>query len=142
MYDLETINKIENCSNQKNIFTTTHIQSTPIKEAKELQANMRKKKYEEEHKVEKKKKSSSIDNKLKNRKPGNYMKPLDKEKRHRVKGLVDNQGTFGSIKTDNSENNIDISQFNQCKEIIFKIKMTETEYKALIKEKAKNPKGK
>ena len=68
-----------------------------------------------------------------------YMR--DTEKRHRVKGLVDNQDTFGSIKTDNSEN-IDISQFNQCKEIIFKIKMTETEYKALIKEKAKNPKGK
>lgn len=138
MYDLETINKIENCSNQTNIFTTTHIQSTPIKEAKELQRKM---KYEEEHKVEKKKKSSSIEKKLKNRKPGNYMKPLDKEKRHRVKGQIDNQGTIGSIKTDNSEN-IDVSQFNRCKEIIFKIKMTETEYKALLKEKAKNSKAK
>ena len=138
MYDLETINKIENCSNQTNIFTTTHIQSTPIKEAKELQRKM---KYEEEHKVEKKKKSSSIEKKLKNRKPGNYMKPLDKEKRHRVKGQIENQGTFGSIKTDNSEN-IDVSQFNRCKEIIFKIKMTEMEYKALLKEKAKNSKAK
>ena len=138
MYDLETINKIENCSNQKNIFTTTHIQSTPIKEAKELQANMRKMKFEEEHKTEEKKiKNSSIDKKLKNRKPGNYMKPLDKDKRHRVKGQIDNQGTFGSIRTDNSENGIDIAQFNRCKEIIFKIKMTETEYKALVKEKSK-----
>ena len=138
MYDLETINKIENCSNLTNIFTTTHIQSTPIKEAKELQANMRKMKFEEEHKTEEKKiKNSSIDKKLKNRKPGNYMKPLDKDKRHRVKGQIDNQGTFGSIRTDNSENGIDIAQFNRCKEIIFKIKMTETEYKALVKEKSK-----
>ena len=55
MYDLETINKIENCSNLTNIFTTTHIQSTPNKEAKELQANMRKMKFEEEHKTEEKK---------------------------------------------------------------------------------------
>ena len=36
-----------------------------------------------------------------------------------------------------SENGIDIAQFNRCKEIIFKIKMTETEYKALVKEKSK-----
>lgn len=96
MYDIETLNRIENSSNQANIFTTTHIQSTP--QVKDTYESKQKKKAKideaQQESTKKKKKSSSVSKNIKNRQPNSYMKPLDKTKRHKVKGQEDTQNSY------------------------------------------------
>ena len=96
MYDIETLNKIENSSNQANIFTTTQIQTTS--QVRDTYENKQKKKSKfdesQQQSTNKKKKSSSVAKNIKNRQPNSYMKPLDKTKRHKVKGQDDTQNSY------------------------------------------------
>lgn len=101
MYDLDTINKIENSSNQANVFTTTHIQQTsPTKEVRRKE-----KREQQQETVTKKKKSSSVaKNVTVKREPNAYMKPLDKTKRHRTRdNSTHEEEKKNRIETNNSE---------------------------------------
>ena len=84
MYDMDTVNRIENSSNPNNIITTTHNQtSSPYKKELKPKITMNKQKKNETVLP-----SSQPNSSKKNKKPFNkdrqvYMKPLTKAKRYK-----------------------------------------------------------
>ena len=152
MYTYDNINRVENSAQQKNIFirdsnnlfskkitqeTKRQIleNNTPI-EKKAI--NQRKKK--EEQKAKKKTTIDSNESKkgISNKKDGSNAKS-------RVFKLTGNEGFLRQNENRKkssviTESEIDYDDYSKCREIIFKIKLSQDEYKLLLKEK-KNNKG-
>ena len=154
MYSYENINRIENSSQQKNIFIKENnnlfnkkitedtkkkilennitLQKQMIKE-KNKEDEKVKKRLGEKEKVQKPKKKKVFKNYLPNQKqilkvPGDegFMKPTERGKRASMARFVkDSENTGG----------FDYDDYSKCREIIFKIKLNPDEFKLLQKEK-------
>lgn len=148
MYTYDNINKIENSAQQKNIFIkdSNNLFSKKITEDTKKQIlennislekktiNQRKKK--EEQKIKKKTTIDSYESKKtrSNKKEGNS----------NIKSrVIKVRGDEGFLKqTENrkkssviTESEFDFDDYSKCREIIFKIKLSQDEYKLLLKEK-------
>ncbi len=148
MYSYENINKIENSSYQKNIFIkdennhlnkklTEDIKRKIIENNISLEKQIMKEKTKEEEKAKKKllgsvEKQKKIGNKkegVKNKKrvikvrgDEGFLKPTEKARK-------------SSVMIDSDNMDFDFDEYNKSREIIFKIKLKEDEYKLLLKEK-------
>ena len=153
MYSYENINRVENSSQQKNIFIKENnsifnkkITEDTKKKIMEnnipLEKQIIKEKNKEEEKAQTKLVGRTSKEKLKKKVFKNYypnqkkvlkvtgdegfMKPTERGKRESMaKFIRDSENTGG----------YDYEDFSKCKEIIFKIKMSPDEYKNLLKEK-------
>ena len=148
MYNYDNINKIENSSQQKNLFIKDsnalfNKKITEDKKKKILENNISiekqiiKGKNKEEEKS-KKKSLGSDEKKIKtvNKKDDNQ----NKKKVFKVRGdegfLKPTERGRKSISVIESDaDGLDFDDYNKCREIIFKIKLNQDEYKLLLKEK-------
>ena len=148
MYSYETINKVENSSYQKNIFIrdennhlnkkiTEDIKKKIIENNISLEKQMVKERKKEEEKVKKKllgeEKQKKVLNKRDNIKNN---KRLVKVKATGGFSTMTDKARKSSVMS-NSEyyDGFDLDEYNKSREIIFKIKLKEDEYKLLLKEK-------
>ena len=153
MYSYENINRVENSSQQKNIFIkennnifnkkiTEETKKKIIENNISLEKQIIKEKNKEEEKVKKnmvgktanqKPKKRIFKNKYPNQKKvikvtgeEGFMKPTERGKRSSMANFVkDSENTGG----------YDYDDYSKCREIIFKIKLNPDEYKLLTKEK-------
>ena len=157
MYSYENINKVENSSQQKNIFVkendnifnkkiTEDAKKKIIENNISLEKQIVKEKKKEEDRVKKNiegKKTQKPKKKVfKNYYPQKklikitgeegFMKPTERGKRASMARFVKDSDNTGGF---------DYDDFSKCREIIFKIKLNPDEYKLLLKEK-KNKGGK
>ena len=148
MYTYDNINKIENSAQQKNIFIkdSNNLFNKKITEDTKKQIlennislekktiNQRKKKEEQ-----KTKKKTTIDS-YESKKPRSNKKEGNSNIKSRV---IKVRGDEGFLKqTENrkkssviTESEFDFDDYSKCREIIFKIKLSQDEYKLLLKEK-------
>lgn len=152
MYTYDNINRVENSAQQKNIFIrdSNNLFGKKITQETKRQIlenntsiekkaiNQRKKK--EEQKAKKKNTIDSNESKkgISNKKDGSNAKS-------RVFKLTGNEGLLRQTENRKkssviTESEIDYDDYSKCREIIFKIKLSQDEYKLLLKEK-KNNKG-
>ena len=148
MYSYDNINKVENSSHQKDIFIkdennlfnkkiTEDTKKKIIENNISLEKQIMKEKTKEEEKAKKKllgsiEKQKKIGNKkegVKNKKRGikvrgdeGFLKPTEKARK-------------SSVMSDSDNMDFDFDEYNKSREIIFKIKLKEDEYKLLLKEK-------
>ena len=148
MYSYETINKVENSSYQKNIFIrdennhlnkkiTEDIKKKIIENNISLEKQMVKERKKEEEKVKKKllgeEKQKKVLNKRDNIKNN---KRLVKVKATGGFSTMTDKARKSSVMSDSEYfDGFDIDEYNKSREIIFKIKLKEDEYKLLMKEK-------
>jgi hypothetical protein len=153
MYSYENINRVENSSQQKNIFIkennnifnkkiTEETKKKIIENNISLEKQMIKEKNKEEEKVKKTMVGKTANQKpkkriFKNNYPNQkkvikvtgeegFMKPTERGKRSSMANFVkDSENTGG----------YDYDDYSKCREIIFKIKLNPDEYKLLTKEK-------
>jgi hypothetical protein len=153
MYSYENINRVENSSQQKNIFIkennnifnkkiTEETKKKIIENNISLEKQMIKEKNKEEEKVKKNMVGKTANQKpkkriFKNNYPNQkkvikvtgeegFMKPTERGKRSSMANFVkDSENTGG----------YDYDDYSKCREIIFKIKLNPDEYKLLAKEK-------
>ena len=148
MYSYDNINKVENSSQQKDIFIkdeNNHFNKKLTEDTKKkiiennisLEKQIMKAKTKEEEKAKKKllgsdEKQKKIGNKkegVKNKKriikvrgDEGFLKPTEKARK-------------SSVMSDSDNMDFDFDEYNKSREIIFKIKLKEDEYKLLLKEK-------
>ena len=148
MYSYDNINKVENSSHQKDIFIkdennlfnkkiTEDTKKKIIENNISLEKQIMKEKTKEEEKAKKKllgsvEKQKKIGNKkegVKNKKrvikvrgDEGFLKPTEKARK-------------SSVMSDSDYMDFDFDEYNKSREIIFKIKLKEDEYKLLLKEK-------
>ena len=148
MYSYDNINKVENSSNQKDIFIkdennlfnkkiTEDTKKKIIENNISLEKQIMKEKTKEEEKAKKKllgsvEKQKKIGNKkegvkikkrvIKVRGDEGFLKPTEKARK-------------SSVMSDSDNMDFDFDEYNKSREIIFKIKLKEDEYKLLLKEK-------
>jgi len=148
MYSYETINKVENSSYQKNIFIrdennhlnkkiTEDIKKKIIENNISLEKQMVKERKKEEEKVKKKllgeEKQKKVFNKRDNIKNN---KRLVKVKATGGFSTMTDKARKSSVMSDSEYyDGFDLDEYNKSREIIFKIKLKEDEYKLLLKEK-------
>ena len=148
MYSYETINKVENSSYQKNIFIrdennhlnkkiTEDIKKKIIENNISLEKQMVKERKKEEEKVKKKllgeEKQKKVLNKRDNIKNN---KRLVKVKATGGFSTMTDKARKCSVMSDSEYyDGFDLDEYNKSREIIFKIKLKEDEYKLLLKEK-------
>ena len=148
MYSYETINKVENSSYQKNIFIrdennhlnkkiTEDIKKKIIENNISLEKQMVKERKKEEEKVKKKllgeEKQKKVLNKRDNVKNN---KRLVKVKATGGFSTMTDKARKSSVMSDSEYyDGFDLDEYNKSREIIFKIKLKEDEYKLLLKEK-------
>ena len=148
MYSYETINKVENSSYQKNIFIrdennhlnkkiTEDIKKKIIENNISLEKQMVKERKKEEEKVKKKllgeEKQKKVLNKRDNIKNN---KRLVKVKATGGFSTMTDKARKSSVMSDSEYyDGFDLDEYNKSREIIFKIKLKEDEYKLLMKEK-------
>ena len=148
MYSYETINKVENSSYQKNIFIrdennhlnkkiTEDIKKKIIENNISLEKQMVKERKKEEEKVKKKllgeEKQKKVLNKRDNVKNN---KRLVKVKATGGFSTMTDKARKCSVMSDSEYyDGFDLDEYNKSREIIFKIKLKEDEYKLLLKEK-------
>ena len=148
MYSYETINKVENSSYQKNIFIrdennhlnkkiTEDIKKKIIENNISLEKQMVKERKKEEEKVQKKllgeEKQKKVLNKRDNVKNN---KRLVKVKATGGFSTMTDKARKSSVMSDSEYyDGFDLDEYNKSREIIFKIKLKEDEYKLLLKEK-------
>ena len=133
MYSYENINRVENSSQQQNIFiretNTKKITEDDKKILIENNINMEKQPKVEKKKIIKSENKGGASVNKKNKKKANegdkYVKYMEKEKKNY-------SSTFGK----NSDASFD--EASKCREVIFRIKLNPDEYNLLLKEK-KNP---
>ena len=155
MYSYDNINRIENSSQQKNIFIkennnmfnkrlTEDTKKKIIENNISLEKQTNKDKNKEETKAKKKlvgntnindtkKKRKIFNNNLPNQKKiikvsgdEGFLKPTDRGKRASMARFIKDTDNTGGF---------DYDDFSKCREIIFKIKLNPEEYKLLLKEK-------
>ena len=148
MYSYDNINKVENSSHQKDIFIkdennlfnkkiTEDTKKKIIENNISLEKQIMKEKTKEEEKAKKKllgsvERQKKIGNKkegVKNKKrvikvrgDEGFLKPTEKARK-------------SSVMSDSDYMDFDFDEYNKSREIIFKIKLKEDEYKLLLKEK-------
>ena len=148
MYSYETINKVENSSYQKNIFIrdennhlnkkiTEDIKKKIIENNISLEKQMVKERKKEEEKVKKKllgeEKQKKVLNKRDNIKNN---KRFVKVKATGGFSTMTDKARKSSVMSDSEYyDGFDLDEYNKSREIIFKIKLKEDEYKLLLKEK-------
>ena len=148
MYSYETINKVENSSYQKNIFIrdennhlnkkiTEDIKKKIIENNISLEKQMVKERKKEEEKVKKKllgeEKQKKVLNKRDNIKNN---KRLVKVKATGGFSTMTDKARKSSVMSDSEYyDGFDLDEYNKSREIIFKIKLKEDEYKLLMKKK-------
>ena len=148
MYSYETINKVENSSYQKNIFIrdennhlnkkiTEDIKKKIIENNISLEKQMVKERKKEEEKIKKKligeEKQKKVLNKRDNIKNN---KRLVKVKATGGFSTMTDKARKSSVMSDSEYyDGFDLDEYNKSREIIFKIKLKEDEYKLLLKEK-------
>jgi hypothetical protein len=155
MYSYENISRVENSSQQKNIFIkennnmfnkrlTEDTKKKIIENNISLEKQTNKDKNKEETKAKKKlvgntnindtkKKRKIFNNNLPNQKKiikvsgdEGFLKPTDRGKRASMARFIKDTDNTGGF---------DYDDFSKCREIIFKIKLNPEEYKLLLKEK-------
>ena len=148
MYSYETINKVENSSYQKNIFIrdennhlnkkiTEDIKKKIIENNISLEKQMVKERKKEEEKVKKKLLGEEKQKKVLNKR-GNIKnnKRLVKVKATGGFSTMTDKARKSSVMSDSEYyDGFDLDEYNKSREIIFKIKLKEIEYKLLLKEK-------
>ena len=148
MYSYDNINKVENSSHQKNIFIkdenslfnkkiTEDTKKKIIANNISLEKQIIKERTKEEERAKKKllgpnekqkkavNKKEGVKNKkmvIKVRGDEGFLKPTEKARK-------------SSVMSDNENMDFDFDEYNKSREIIFKIKLKEDEYKLLLKEK-------
>jgi len=148
MYSYDNINKVENSSHQKNIFIkdennlfnkkiTEDTKKKIIANNISLEKQIIKERTKEEERAKKKllgpnekqkkavNKKEGVKNKkrvIKVRGDEGFLKPTEKARK-------------SSVMIDNENMDFDFDEYNKSREIIFKIKLKEDEYKLLLKEK-------
>ena len=148
MYNYETITRVENSSQQKNIFIkdsnnllnkkiTEEIKKKIIENNISLEKQMVKERKKEEEKVKKKllgeEKQKKVLNKRDNVKNN---KRLVKVKATGGFSTMTDKARKSSVMSDSEYyDGFDLDEYNKSREIIFKIKLKEDEYKLLLKEK-------
>ena len=157
MYSYDNINKVENSSQQKNIFIkeNDNIFNQKITEDKKKKIIENNITLEKQIVKEKKKEEDRINKNISGKKPEKPKKKVFKNY-YPQKKLIKITGEEGFMKPNergkrasmarfvkDSENTggFDYDDFSKCREIIFKIKLNPDEYKLLLKEK-KNKGGK
>ena len=154
MYSYDNINRIENSSQQKNIFIKENnnifnkkitedtkkkimennitLEKQMIKE-KTKEVEKAKKRLGEKEKVQKPKKKKVFKNYVPNQKQilkvtgeEGFMKPTERGKRASMARFVKDSENYGGF---------DYDDYSKCREIIFKIKLNPDEFKILQKEK-------
>ena len=152
MYTYDNINRVENSAQQKNIFIRDNINLFSKKITQETKRQIlenntsiekkaiNQKKKKEEKKTKKKTTIESYESKkgINNKKDGSNVKS-------RVFKVTGNEGFLRQTENRKkssviTESEIDYEDYSKCREIIFKIKLSQDEYKLLLKEK-KNNKG-
>ena len=152
MYTYDNINRVENSAQQKNIFIRDNINLFSKKITQETKRQIlenntsiekkaiNQKKKKEEKKTKKKTTIDSYESKkgINNKKDGSNAKS-------RVFKVTGNEGFLRQTENRKkssviTESEIDYEDYSKCREIIFKIKLSQDEYKLLLKEK-KNNKG-
>ena len=152
MYTYDNINRVENSAQQKNIFIKDNINLFSKKITQETKRQIlenntsiekkaiNQKKKKEEKKTKKKTTIDSYESKkgINNKKDGSNVKS-------RVFKVTGNEGFLRQTENRKkssviTESEIDYEDYSKCREIIFKIKLSQDEYKLLLKEK-KNNKG-
>ena len=152
MYTYDNINRVENSAQQKNIFIRDNINLFSKKITQETKRQIlenntsiekkaiNQKKKKEEKKTKKKTTIDSYESKkgINNKKDGSNVKS-------RVFKVTGNEGFLRQTENRKkssviTESEIDYEDYSKCREIIFKIKLSQEEYKLLLKEK-KNNKG-
>ena len=147
MYTYDNINRVENSAQQKNIFIRDNINLFSKKITQETKRQIlenntsiekkaiNQKKKKEEKKTKKKTTIDSYESKkgINNKKDGSNVKS-------RVFKVTGNEGFLRQTENRKkssviTESEIDYEDYSKCREIIFKIKLSQDEYKLLLKEK-------
>ena len=148
MYSYETINKVENSSYQKNIFIrdennhlnkkiTEDIKKKIIENNISLEKQIVKERKKEEDKAKKKLLGEERQKKIFNKKDN--IKNKKRVIKVRAEGgfsTMSDKARKSSVMSDSEYfDGFDMDEYNKSREIIFKIKLKEDEYKLLMKEK-------
>ena len=147
MYTYDNINRVENSAQQKNIFIRDNINLFSKKITQETKRQIlenntsiekkaiNQKKKKEEKKTKKKTTIDSYESKkgINNKKDGSNIKS-------RVFKVTGNEGFLRQTENRKkssviTESELDFDDYSKCREIIFKIKLSQDEYKLLLKEK-------
>ena len=148
MYSYENINRVENSSQQKNIFIketnnlfTKKITEDTKKKIIENNISLEKQIIKEKNKEEEKAKKKLLGNEEKQKKYQNKKDGVNNKRRViKVRGdegflkPID-RGRKSSAMKDSENFDVDYDDASKCREIIFKIKLNQDEYKLLLKEK-------
>ena len=149
MYNYDNINKVENSSQQKNIFIkdsntlfnkkiTEDTKKKILENNTALEKQIIKGRNKEEDKTKKKFMSSSNEKKKKTISKKDDIK--NKKKVIKVRGdegflKPTERGRKSSVLIESDVDGLDFDDYSKCREIIFKIKLNQDEYKLLLKEK-------
>ena len=147
MYSYDNINKIENSSQQKNIFIkennnlfnkkiTEDTKKKILENNIPLEKQIIKERNKEEEKVKKKLLGSSQKQKKINKKEN----MSNKKRVIKVRGdegflKQTEKARISSVKTESENLDFDFDDYSKCREIVFKIRLNQDEYKLLLKEK-------
>ena len=150
MYTYDNINKIENSSQQKNIFIRDSTNLFSKKMTEENKKQMLENNIILENKVtnqRKKKDEQSIKKRTTTDSDGSKKSSIYKKEGNKIKGrVIKVRGDEGyirhmekakksSIINESEIDGFDFDDYSKCREIIFKIKLSQDEYKLLLKEK-------
>ena len=148
MYSYDNINKVENSSHQKDIFIKDEnnlfnkkITEDTKKKIIENNISLEKKIMKEKTKEEEKAKKKLLGSVEKQKKIGNKKEGVKNKKRViKVRGdegflKPTEKARKSSVMSDSDNMDFDFDEYNKSREIIFKIKLKEDEYKLLLKEK-------
>ena len=151
MYSYENINKIENYKKQKNIFIkesnnlfNKKMTEDTKKKIIENNISLEKQLIKERNKEEEKAKKKLIGNEAKQKKNINQNKKEGNNNKRRVIRVRGDEGFLKpidrgrkstSMKDSENFDGLDYDDVSKCREIIFKIKLNQDEYKLLLKEK-------
>jgi hypothetical protein len=147
MYTYDNINRVENSAQQKNIFIRDNINLFSKKITQETKrqilenkTSIEKKAINQKKKKEEKKtkKKTTIDSYESNK--GINNKKDGSNAKSRVFKVTGNEGFLRQTENRKkssviTESEIDFDDYSKCREIIFKIKLTQDEFKLLLKEK-------
>ena len=144
MYDVSTINRVINSSQKPSLFIKNKVQKlTEETKKKMFESNLLEKNIEDRYGdnirgVNSANKVLSEKSSQKHQKtPPSYMNPLNRSRKSTIKNITKEfSQKLGSFST-NNENTNEASEFANCKELIFKIRLTPEEYRRLVKEKNK-----
>ena len=148
MYSYDNINKVENSSHQKDIFIKDEnnlfnkkITEDTKKKIMENNISLEKQIMKEKTKEEEKAKKKLLGSVEKQKKIGNKKEGVKNKKRViKVRGdegflKPTEKARKSSVMSDSDNMDFDFDEYNKSREIIFKIKLKEDEYKLLLKEK-------